>query len=104
MQRLEESWGKKTRELREEKNESEENLEKERLNCERLRQQLLQQETTISELEDEVKRLGCVRELEDELQILSGKLQDARLSRQVRFLLSMSCLVGNRSPFLPVEA
>ena len=71
------------RELRAEWNETEENLKRETLTCKQLRQRVAQQETCVRELEEEVKRLGCVRQLEDEVQTLNGKLQDARLAKQV---------------------
>jgi chromosome segregation ATPase len=85
IERLEEAWEKKMRELRDEWTETEENLKRERLTSTQLRQRLAQQETCMRELEEEIKRLECVRELEDEVQTLNEKLQDAKLARQVYF-------------------
>ena len=64
----------------------EESLDKERVNCEQLERRFKQQEETVRELGSEVERLSGLRQLEDEVGLLNGKLQAARQIRQVRYV------------------
>lgn len=86
VERLETSWRKKTEQLREERTLVEESLDKERVNCEQLERRFKQQEETVRELGSEVERLSGLRQLEDEVGLLNGKLQAARQIRQVRYV------------------